>query len=106
MTAQVFISYSSRNANEAKRLASDLESTGLSVWLDQWSIWPGECIPTKIAEGIETCRFLVLMLSSHAVESAWVDREWKMAYWAEIRSTAASGARIDRLWMRNVVTTL
>ena len=81
---KLFISHSSREADKARRLGSDLQVAGFSVWLDEWNIGIGECIPTKISESIDSCRFLVLMLSSHAAESEWVNREWKAAYWAEI----------------------
>jgi hypothetical protein len=83
---RIFISYSSHDKNVALRLAYDLRSRNHQIWLDEWQIHVGECIPTKIAEGIESATFLILLLSKHAVNSAWVDREWKMAFWDEVNA--------------------
>lgn len=81
--ALVFISHSSRDKDAVRRLATCVEDAGFSVWLDEWSIRVGECIPTRISDGLEECRFLIIVLSPHSVSSGWVDREWKAVYWAE-----------------------
>lgn len=52
--------------------------------MDEWSITVGECIATKIEEGISSADFLIVLLSKHAVESKWVEREWKTAFWDEV----------------------
>src|ERR1700741_3495252 len=82
----IFISYSSRDKEIARRLASDLKIRNHQVWLDEWQIHVGECIPTKSVEGIESANFLIVLLSQHAVNSAWVEREWKMAFWDEVNA--------------------
>ena len=82
--AAIFVSYSSKDRGTARRLASDLKTQGHRVWLDEWEIHVGECIPSKIEEGIGSADFLIILLSRHAVQSPWVDREWRAAYWAEV----------------------
>jgi hypothetical protein len=82
--ASIFISYSSLDKEVARQLASDLTHYGHDVWLDEWRIKVGQCIPTEIEKGIEEADFVILLLSSHAVQSNWVDREWKTAYWDEV----------------------
>lgn len=84
--AAIFLSHSSRDKDVARQLAGDLKQLGHQVWLDEWNIRVGQCIPTEIEQGIATADFVTLLLSKHAVESSWVDREWKMAYWDEINS--------------------
>lgn len=81
--ASIFLSHSSKDADVARQLANDLKQQGHKVWLDEWEIHVGECIPTKIEQGIGAAGFLIVLLSRHAVESAWVEREWKAAYWDE-----------------------
>lgn len=67
-----------------RRIAADLQQLGHAVWLDEWSIVVGQCIPTEIERALNDVEFIVLILSTHAVESEWVSREWKAVYWEEI----------------------
>jgi hypothetical protein len=82
--ARIFISHSSSDKPFAKRLGSDLISAGHDVFLDEWVIAAGACIPTAIATGLDQCDVLVLVLSSRAVNSRWVNEEWKTAYWEQV----------------------
>ncbi len=84
-TTQVFISHSSKDKQFARWLAVDLANAGHSAWLDEWKIRVGESIPTRIAEGIDECDALVVVLSEHAVKSQWVENEWQAKYLHEIR---------------------
>jgi hypothetical protein len=80
----IFLSHSSQDKPKVRRLAEGLTHAGFSVWLDEWQIRVGDCIPTSIERGLETCRFLVVVLSPAAVASEWVSREWKARYWDEV----------------------
>ncbi len=82
----VFLSHSSDDKNFVKSLAVDLKHYGISVWLDEWEIDIGESIPTKVAEGIENCQFLALILSEKSVQSKWVENEWQAKYWEELQN--------------------
>lgn len=62
----------------------DLANKGNNPWLDEWKIKAGESIPTKIGEGLELCDFVVVVLSEHAINSSWVEREWEAKYWDEV----------------------
>ncbi|HWN41207.1 MAG TPA: TIR domain-containing protein [Thermoanaerobaculia bacterium] len=88
--ASVFLSHSSHDKEAARRLAKDLRANRHAVWLDEWEIHVGECIHSKIEKGIQESDFLVLLLSSHAVASKWVDREWKAAHWNEVESNSVA----------------
>ncbi|HHE32557.1 MAG TPA: toll/interleukin-1 receptor domain-containing protein [Chlorobaculum parvum] len=83
---QVFISYSSVDKISAKQLATDLRVLGYDVWLDEWSIVVGQHIATEIEKGIQKADFIILLLSKSSTKSHWVDREWKIAYWEELKS--------------------
>lgn len=83
--ANIFISYSSKDENFARRLAEDLIRLGHEPWFDKWQIKVGECIPSKIEHAISKADYVVIILSSSSVKSGWVDREWKTKYWEEIK---------------------
>ena len=82
--AIVFISHSSTDKPFAKRLATDLDDRGHTVWLDEWQINVGECIVTEIESGIAEADYVIIILSRNSVNSGWVEREWKSKYWDEI----------------------
>lgn len=82
--AKIFISYSSKDDKFAKKLASDLTKLGHKPWLDKWQIKVGECIPSKIEQGISDADYIIVVLSNNSVKSGWLDREWKIMYWKEI----------------------
>lgn len=82
---QVFISHSSKDKQFAKWVAVDLANAGHSAWLDEWKIRVGESIPTRVAQGIDECDPLIVVLSEHAVVSHWVEREWQAKYWDEVK---------------------
>ena len=82
--AKFFISYSSLDKDIARQIAQDLKHYGHEIWFDEWSIQVGQCIPTEISGGIESADFILLLLSRKSVDSSWVDKEWKSAYWDEV----------------------
>ena len=82
--AKIFISYSSRDKDVVRQLATDLQEIGHKPWLDEWEIKVGECIVTKIEEGVSKSDYVVIILTPHSISSGWVDKEWETAYWSEI----------------------
>lgn len=83
---RIFISHSSEDKPFARLLAMDLADRGHRPWLDEWKILVGESIPSALSEGLDSCDFVVVVLSEHAVESKWVEREWQAKYWDEVNS--------------------
>lgn len=81
---KIFISHSSKDKPFARWIGTDLKAAGHSPWLDEWAIKVGESIPAKISEGIKDADFVIVILSSHAVNSNWVEREWQNKYWDEV----------------------
>jgi type III secretory pathway component EscV len=74
---KAFLSYNSKDANLARRLALDLESAHISVWLDQWQLKVGEAFEQEIVRGIENAEFVIVLLTRASVTSDWVNREWR-----------------------------
>lgn len=71
----VFISYSTRDAERVSALAKRLSDAGLAVWIDRWKIVPGDSIPLKIEEGLQKARTLLLCISANSLGSEWVRME-------------------------------
>jgi formylglycine-generating enzyme required for sulfatase activity len=89
MGVTIFISHSSRDADNALRLAEDLKRSGVDVWLDKWEIGVGQGITQTIQRGLADATYLAVWVTRASVESGWVEREWQSKFAAEIdtRST-------------------
>ena len=86
----VFLSHSSADKPFIRRLATDLTTNGVKVWLDEQNIRVGDSIPESIAQGVAESDFFVIAISEHSVKSEWVKRELNSALVREIakRKTA------------------
>jgi small GTP-binding protein len=71
----VFLSHSSKDKAVVRPLAERLRADGLRVWFDEWELHPGDNLPSKIEEGLEQSRVLVLCMSAHAFGSDWAQLE-------------------------------
>lgn len=72
--SDVFISYSSEDRDDARRLAEELEASGLSVWWDR-HIPPGRTYDEVIEEALARARCVVVLWSASSVASDWVKTE-------------------------------
>ena len=75
MAGDVFISYSSKEADTAKLVRKTLESNGISCWMAPESIPAGSRYAFEIPKGIKECKIFLLILSNKSQESKWVSRE-------------------------------
>jgi hypothetical protein len=67
----VFLSYSSKDKEVVRPLASRLQENGVRVWFDEWELNPGDDSPATIEDGLERSRVLVLCLSENASGPDW-----------------------------------
>jgi uncharacterized protein YjbI with pentapeptide repeats len=74
-----FISYASQDQNFADRLYADLQNKGVRCWFAPEHLKIGDEIRTRIDESIRVYDKLLLVLSAHALESAWVKDEVEAA---------------------------
>jgi hypothetical protein len=79
-----FISHSTKDKPFVRKLAADLVSNGVRVWLDEQQILVGDSIPEKIAQGLAESDFFLLVASKNSVESPWVKKELNNALVQEI----------------------
>lgn len=64
-----FLSYSRSDERFALRLANDLRSQGVAVWVDQLDIRPSEHWDRAIERAVRDCRGLIVILSPRSVAS-------------------------------------
>lgn len=79
MAGNVFISYSSKEMETAKRIKDILEINGISCWMAPESIGPGSSYTREIPRGIKECKVLLLLLSEQSQASIWVEKEVERA---------------------------
>jgi hypothetical protein len=80
----LFMSYSSKDAEFATRLANDLHSRGVKVWWDKLEMKVGDSLHKKIQEGMSNSAWLGVVLSPHSVSSPWVEKELSAALAQEL----------------------
>src|SRR5215211_4198763 len=71
----VFLSHSSKDKTVVRAIAEQLRADKVQVWFDEWEIKPGDNIASKIEEGLEHSRVLVLCMSANAFGSDWAQLE-------------------------------
>jgi hypothetical protein len=76
---QLFLSHSSRDDRIACRIAQNLNSCGVDVWLDTWELRVGEDLHQRIADAIAKSRFVAVLVSGHFDASRWMKGEVSQA---------------------------
>jgi hypothetical protein len=71
----LFISYSSKDAEFVAKLAKNLASAGMKVWWDKMEMKVGDSLHKKIQDAISNSAWLGIVLSPHSVSSQWVEKE-------------------------------
>jgi len=79
-TQKVFISHSHENRDVAVQLENILKKHEAETFLDQDRIEVGDVLPSRLEDGIKWCNKFLLLWSVSAARSAWVEREWNIAY--------------------------
>jgi hypothetical protein len=73
-SSHVFICYSHKDRRYVDQLADHLAQSGVSAWFDT-EIPPGYLWNRWISEQIDACAAVVVVMTPHAHESRWVNRE-------------------------------
>lgn len=76
---KVFISYSHKDEELARRVAAALDEAGMTTWYDQREIMPGDNWAEKIAQGLRESEAMVVLLTPHALDTLSVRREIEFA---------------------------
>ena len=72
---QVFISYSSKEANQANEIVTALETRGIKCWVAPRDIHVGSNYTKDIPSAIQECPCFLLVLSRESQKSKWVNKE-------------------------------
>lgn len=75
-----FISYSSKDQHVAVRLHADLQSNGVRCWFAPEDLKIGAKLRDSFDEAIRLHDKLLVVLSEHSVNSAWVEKEVETAF--------------------------
>ncbi len=78
--SDIFISYSSKDREQAEQLTELLASAGLSVWIDQSGIEAASSWSEEIVNALDGCKAFIVMLSPNSIESKNVVREVALAF--------------------------
>ena len=76
---KVFISYSRKDIDFARKLAGDLEKAGYDVWWDITDLEGGDVWIRKIYQAIKTSQYFIVVLTPASIESNWVTEEYAEA---------------------------
>jgi len=71
-----FLSYSREDLRQAEQIAGHIAATGITVWCDQEQLHVGQTWPKALGEAIAASDALLLLWSSRAAGSAFVELEW------------------------------
>jgi len=71
----VFISYSHQDYSLAHKLKAEMKGLGLSVWIDERLLQPGDVLTSEIPKGVSRSKVGVVFISSASRESDWVKIE-------------------------------
>ncbi|HEY6803964.1 MAG TPA: toll/interleukin-1 receptor domain-containing protein [Pyrinomonadaceae bacterium] len=78
--SQVFLSHSSKDKPQVRRLAKELMQSGISVWFDEAEIKVGDSILQKINQALLYSDYVIAILSNNSVSSRWVQEELQTAF--------------------------
>lgn len=73
---KLFMSHNHADKPVVRQLSSQLQLAGADVWLDEWTLRPGDSIPLKINEGLGSMDSIVICWSANAAASRWVQTEF------------------------------
>ncbi len=72
---QLFLSHSSEDDPIVKRLAENLNTCGVDVWLDAWELRVGDDLHERIADAVDKSKFVAVLVSRHFSGSKWIKGE-------------------------------
>jgi hypothetical protein len=81
----VFLSHNHTDRQFARRLAAELKFAGVTVWVDEAEIRPGDSLLDRLEFGLRETDYLAVLLSPEAVASRWVRVELNAALQMEVR---------------------
>lgn len=75
----IFISHATADDAFVKQLREKLELHHLNVWVDSRNLRGGDKLWPEVAEAIRAARHVLMVISTHTVNSSWVRKEVRLA---------------------------
>jgi nucleotide-binding universal stress UspA family protein len=79
MASHLFISHSSQDDGDVKRLREILEAHGLPTWVDSRRLSGGDSLWTEVEAAIRSARQFLVVVTVKSLASKWVKRETRLA---------------------------
>jgi len=95
---KVFVSHASEDKQRfVLPFAERLRAKGIDAWVDRWEMLPGDSLVDKIFdEGLKEAAAVIIVLSTHSIQSRWVKEELNASVVARItRGTKVIPVLID-----------
>ena len=80
MNHEVFISYSRKDTDVAKRICNAFDSAGISYFIDKQGISGGFEFPVVLAEAIIECKVVLFLASKNSYDSKFTNAELTFAF--------------------------
>jgi len=77
--SRVFVSYSRKDIDFVRLLATDLQRVGFDVWWDISGIQGGDNWVRTIQDALDKSRFCAVVVTPDRMKSTWVEREYTYA---------------------------
>jgi hypothetical protein len=77
--AQLFLCHSHSDKPFVRKLARDLASVNVNVWLDEWELQPGDSLHACVGAALESVAYVGVVLSPDSVTSNWCNAELQHA---------------------------
>jgi len=71
----IFISYSHKDKKFVDKLAMQLVSRNVNVWLDRWELAVGDSIVDRVQDAVDGSSALLVILSKASTGSEWCKKE-------------------------------
>jgi hypothetical protein len=84
---RAFLSHSSADKQLATLIYRALRDQAVDVWFDRLELRAGDSLLTKIAEGIGSAEYLLVLVTENSKASPWVQKELSIALTQEINGT-------------------
>lgn len=96
---RAFLSYARSDAKAVDRIAKDLRSQGIEVWMDREDLVAGREWLTQIEQALVDADFILVFISHASLQSVWVQKEYQAAFLSQER---AGGTRVIPVLLEGV----
>ena len=79
LMGRIFLSHNHLDKPFVRMLKTDIEASGIRIWLDEVELKVGDSLILRMAEAIDKADYVVAFLSRNSIKSNWVKKELAIA---------------------------